>query len=201
MIEVETNAASVAVRYNQAPALLAKTVVQTFRRIGASLQTFVVRNKLAGQVLARRTGTLARAVFYKVFLEGEDAVLAIGADAAKAKYARVQELGGVIRATHSANLAIPLDAARTAKGVARMSAREFMKNPEALGFESAFVNPKGTAIMGRIGQNIEPVFALKKQVVLQPRRYLRGTLDDRKGWILEQLGADVAKAIETGGQA
>src|SRR5919109_5216953 len=140
VIDVSTNAASVSVRYTDAPKLVATTVVQTFRRIGAGLQRHAVREKLNGQVLERRTGTLARALFSQIWLDGKDAVLTFGADKAKAKGAAIQEYGGTIRPTHAQHLAIPLDAARTAKGVARLSAREFIAHPESLGFESTFVN-------------------------------------------------------------
>ena len=196
MIDVSTNAASVSVRYTDAPKLVATTVVQTFRRIGAGLQRHAVREKLNGQVLERRTGTLARALFSQIWLDGKDAVLTFGADKAKAKGAAIQEYGGTIRPTHAQHLAIPLDAARTAKGVARLSAREFIAHPESLGFESTFVNKRRTAIMGVRGGEAEPVFALKTSVTLPARSYLRSTVDDKRAWILAQLGGDVADALQ-----
>ncbi len=194
-IEVTTNAGSIAVHYGDASKLVSKNIVTTFRRIGPALLTYIAREKLSGQVLERRTSTLTRALFYQVFLSERDAVLRIGADGKKAAYAHIQEEGGTIRPVHAQHLAIPLDAARTAKGVARMGAREFISNPESLGFERAFVNRKGTAIMGARGGVAEPVYALKDSVTLPARPYVSTGVGDRRDWILEQLGAEATDGV------
>ena len=101
-VEVSSNAAAVAVRYEKAPKLIAKNVVQIFRRIGAGLQAAVVRDKLSSRVgqqaLGRRTGNLARAIYYKITLDtnAKDVVLVLGADRKKAAYAAAQEYGATI---------------------------------------------------------------------------------------------------------
>lgn len=199
-VDVRSNAAQVAVRYDKAPKLIATSIVKVLRRIGAGLQRHVMREKLQGQVLQRRTGTLIRSIFYTIFLDrgAQDAVLVLGADIKKAAYARILELGGVIVPVRAQNLAIPLDVARTAKGVPRMSAREFIGNPQGLGFDRAFVNKKRTAIMGARGGEAVPVFALKKRVVIKPFRYLRSTVQDKRDWILDELGAGVGDVVQQG---
>ena len=136
MIAIESNVGQIGVRFLRGSKSIERAIVQRLRKIGAALQLAIAKEKLSGQSLVRRTGNLTRALFYKVSLEGTDAVLQVGADGKKAKCAAIQEEGGTIRPVNSANLAIPLDAARTAKGVARMSAREFFANPSALGFDA-----------------------------------------------------------------
>jgi hypothetical protein len=203
-VDISSNAAAVSVRYDQAPKLIASNIVKIFRQIGAGLQAAVVRDKLSGRMgqsaLARRTGTLARAIFYKITLDtgdSQDAVLVLGADRKKAAYAAAQEYGATITPKHGRYLTVPIGPALTAKGVARVSAREFISNPQSLGFESSFVNRAKTAILGRRedGQ-VEPVFALKARVVIPERSYLRSTVTERCGWIREQLGLGAMDGVE-----
>ena len=198
-VTVSTNAAAVSVRYDKAPTLVGTTIVRVLRRIGAGLVRYIAREKLSGQTLTPRTGTLRRALFWKIFVAERDAVLVVGADAKKAAYAGVQEFGGTIKPVRAKHLAIPLEAARTAKGVARMTAREFMARPEQLGFEHAFVNKRRTAIMGvrrsRGGRVAEPVFALKTSVTIPARSYVRAGVAERRDWILGELGLGTQEAI------
>lgn len=198
-VSVKTNAGEVAVDYGTASKLVAANAFQRLRSIGATLVRAIAKDKLSaggaagtGQGLVRRTGNLTRALFYKLRLQGTEMVLTVGADGKKAAYAAIQEEGGTVRPVRSENLAIPLDAARTARGVARMSAREFIANPQALGFDGTFVNPMKTAIMGVKGETIQPVFALKKEVRIPARHYIRDTVFERRTWILEELGAAAA---------
>lgn len=199
-LSISTNAAAVSVRYDRAPTLVGTTIVRVLRRIGAGLVRHIAREKLSGQTLTPRTGNLRRALFWKIFLADRDAVLVVGADAKKAAYAGIQEFGGTIRPTRAKHLAIPLDAARTAKGVARLSAREFMARPEQLGFEHAFVNKRRTAIMGvrrSGGERVaEPVFALKSSVTIPERSYVRASVRERRDWILAELGLHTGEAIQ-----
>jgi hypothetical protein len=191
-VSVDTNLSAVAVRYGNAPQSVSASIVKRLRLIGASLMGIIVREKLSGNPLERRTGTLSRAIYEQVDVDGPDAVLTIGADKSKAPQAAIQEFGGTIVPTKAAHLAIPLDAARTARGVSRVSAREFMDNPQSLGFERAFVHRSLSGnlnILGVNGSQVEPVFALKDQVTLPERSYLRSTLRERKDWILSELGA------------
>ena len=210
-MEDKVYAGEVRASYESASKLIANNAFQRLRKIGATLIRIIAKDKLSGAgaagtgwQLVRRTGNLTRALFYKIRLEGNDAVLSVGADGKKAVYAAILEEGGTIRPVRSQNLAIPLDAARTARGVARMSAREFIANPESLGFEGSFVNPMKTAIMGIKGEEVEPVFALKKQVRIEGRHYVRDTVDERRAWILNELGAaatDGANGIVEGTSA
>jgi hypothetical protein len=190
-IVIDSNAAAVSVQYLEAPKLVASSIVRVLRTIGAGLVSYIGRQKLSGQVLGARTGTLRRALYYRVMTDsnGLDASVYVGADVKKAPQARVQEYGGTITAKNAAHLAIPLGPALTGKGVARVSAKQFIANPGSLGFARAFVNPSKTAIMGaNPGQPAVPVFALKTSVTLPERSYLRAGVNERRAWILEQLG-------------
>jgi hypothetical protein len=198
MLDVSSNAGSLSVAYQAAPKLIAKNVYQALTRIGAALVSYVKLEKLAGQVLNYRTRTLSRAIFSRVDLDAgsKDAVLTIGADGSKAPYARAQEYGAVIRPKNSQFLTIPVGVNLTGNGVQRVSAREFIANPGALGFERSFVNRRKTAIMGATrGQAPEPVFALKSEVTLPERSYLRSAITDRRDWIMGQLGIAVDESI------
>jgi phage gpG-like protein len=201
-MDVELQARAVVVQYGQSSKLIAGNVIKTLRSIGFGLTSYIARQKLSGQVLHRRTSTLSRALTSKVIQDGRDAVLVIGVDVEKAPYARIHEHGGTIRPKRSQFLAIPLDAARTAKGVARFSARQLFENPQSAGYLDAFIH-NGVIfgvkqrVRGR-GKNkesvqglgsIEPLFALKRQVTMPARPYLRPAIEDRRAWILEQLGA------------
>lgn len=201
MLELETNATQMAIRYRDANKVVAKNLHATLRRVGLMVQRHIVREKLRGQALNARTGTLARAIFYLVEVFQSIAQVRIGVDTAKAKYGPIHELGGVITPKRAQNLTIPLGPALTRNGVARLSAREFLDNPGILGFEHAFFNRRGTAIMGvHTNGSLEPVFALKKSVTIKPTGYMRGALRDKRAAINEEFGVAAADiAGELGG--
>lgn len=197
---ISTNAGAVAIRFREAGPVMARHVLQAMRDIGLHLQGVVRRDKLRGQALNTRTGTLGRAIFSRVEVIGTQEIQTrVGADLAKAAYGRIQELGGTIRPKRARHLAIPIGAALTASGVARMSARQFIQNPAALGFAGSFVSRSGRAIMGvrsGRGAGVEPVFALANQVTLKPRRYLSSALDEQRGWILQRIGVAAQAGIQ-----
>jgi hypothetical protein len=153
-----------------------------------------------GGVLDTRTGNLARSFFRRIERVGEALVGRVGVDRAKAIYGRVQELGGVIRPKRAKHLAIPVGAALTPSGVARFTAREFMENPEAFGFRSAFTNERVTALMGvRRNKSIEPVFALKDEVTIPAAGYLRKAFTSTRDQIVADLREGVRRALRDAG--
>jgi phage gpG-like protein len=64
------------------------------RRATEYVRGYIVKNKLSGQVLKRRTGRLAGSITSAQKIEGQDVVGMVGSNL---KYARIHELGGVIR--------------------------------------------------------------------------------------------------------
>jgi hypothetical protein len=203
MLEVSSNASALSVAYSQAPRLISRTVYQVLQRIGQGLVQYVKLEKLQGQVLNARTRTTSRAVFSRIDTDesARDAVLVLGVDVSKAPGARAQEFGAVIRPKTAQFLTIPVGVNLTASGVLRVSPREFIANPSSLGFERSFVNRRKTAIMGVTrGGRAEPVFALKTQVTLPERSYLRSTISDRREWIMGQLGIGLDESLRDLGE-
>ncbi len=68
--------------------------LQAMRRATEYVRGYIVKNKLSGQVLNRRTGRLAGSITSAQRIEGQDVVGMVGSNL---KYARIHELGGVIR--------------------------------------------------------------------------------------------------------
>lgn len=197
-IDLTTNAYELAGDLGAIPAMFAKRIVPTLERIGATLERDVATTKItAGGILEPRTGNLRRALFHRVQGQGTTASVIVGADLSKAPYGRVQELGGTIVPRRAAHLAIPLDAMLTAKGVARMTAREVIANPFALGFSGTFT-AKGV-IFGKLPDQIVPLFALKSSVTLPARQYLASTLAGRTDWIEQQFAELAFEAWQRGG--
>ena len=64
------------------------------RRATEYVRGYIVKNKLSGQVLKRGTGRLAGSIGATQEIEGQDIVGKVGS---RLKYARIHELGGVIR--------------------------------------------------------------------------------------------------------
>jgi hypothetical protein len=88
----------------------------------------------------------------------------------KLKYAWAQEEGGVIKAKNARFLAIPLDAAKTAAGVARFGPRQI----ESAGYTGSFV--KGGILYGKQGDRIVPLFVFKRSVTLPKRAFMKPAL-------------------------
>jgi hypothetical protein len=193
-------ARELAVRYDNAPALVAETSFRVIRRIVGRLQSYVVTRKLSGQSLNARTRNLARSVFSRVELSGGDAVGRVGFDLKKAVYGRIHELGGVIVPVRAKNLTIPVNSALTPSGVARFDARELFNNTgpgrSIHGFTFAFMNQNKTAIMGmKRGGDIEALFLLRKRVVIPKAAPLAETLDENRQEIIDALETGVVEAL------
>lgn len=188
--------------------LTPELIVPTMRRIGLVLEGYIRRDQLSGQALQVRTGQGRRSIFHRVVVGDHDVSVVVGADLSTARYMRVQEHGGTITPTKSRFLTIPLDAAKTGKGVARFTARELFNNPSALGFQSAFVakgvifgvkgrqrsvGGKRRSVLG-LGE-IVPLFALKRSITLKPVGYLAATQRTQMPWVLDQFDEGVRRYV------
>jgi hypothetical protein len=207
--EVTTTAREVSVRYADASRLVSATLLPAMRDIGSHLHRVLVSEKLSnGGILQPRTGNLKRAVrsaandSRATYLDGRDIVTRVWFDQAIAKYVRIQEEGGTIVPVRAKNLAIPLPAMQTGKGVARGTAREVISNPQAFGFWGTFTAKH--VIFGRTRNHDEaptPLFALKSSVTLPARAPLRSTLDSSRGWIAQRMdtaAGSIAQQLATG---
>lgn len=202
-LELESTFDAVALDWQRAGQSLPVKLLSAMRRIGRSLEAYLKARHLSGRApdsLDARTGTLRRAAFHRVEvgLVGRSVLVRVGLDQRKANYGRIHEFGGTIRPRKARKLTIPLKPMLTGKGVARMSAREFMRHPAALrGFVGAFINKRGTAIMGvRDRGGVEPVFALKDSVTLRPVGMLAATLREREAWAHQQLELALIEATK-----
>lgn len=139
-----------------------------------------VKEGPAGDRLDTRRGTLKGSIRFDVFATSgpaPDVEIHVGPDR-DVPYARIQELGGVIRPVNVKWLTIPLDAALTASGVADKPARSFentflVKIKDADGFKMF--------IMQRAGDDddeIVPLFQLVKRVKLPATHWLSGPIEE-----------------------
>lgn len=210
-IEVSSSARALSVAYKDAPALVHTTVTRVMQRLVGRLHSYVLLRKLSGNPLQPRTRNLARALFTRVELSGQALVGRVGFDHAKAAYARIHELGGRIVPKNGRFLTIPVGEALTPGGVPRFDAREFIERTKKggggiQGFTASFVNANYTAIMGvrRVaggGRNVanvnfEPVFLLRRSVVLPARRPLGETLDENRDEIRQAFETGVVEVVQ-----
>ena len=196
-VTVETNAATVAVQYGDASKLTASVIVKALRDIGLYLQRHLVTKELnTGGMLEPRTRNLARSVFYRLELAGRDALVRVGFDLKKAKYARLLLLGGTVVPKTAQFLTIPLTAAKTASGVTRFRARDVIAAPERFGYTGTFFAKR--VLFGRRGQEIVPLFALKSSVRIPAHPVLTSALDDSLGFIAARMGVaaqEIARSV------
>lgn len=166
--------------------------------------------KASGSPTGFRTGRLARSFVAEVEESPEGPrFLSFGSRMpGQLNYARVQELGTVgkggelpdIVPTRSKFLAVPLPAAFRGRSVSdppRSYADTFIRPSKSVRGEAV--------IFQRRGINVEPIFALKKSVALEPRLGMRDTMREvfqRQGSPLVQAAIRrAAQATLSGGAA
>jgi len=170
----------------RAPDGITGALVERLRSVGQKAEHLIKGTLLTGEVLNRRTGMGQRSIFYRVVDDpgGNAIALYVGANLAVAPYMRIHALGGTIRPKSGRYLAIPLDAAKTASGVARFSAREVIEDPASFGFSGTFFRNgilfgsryKRAKVDGQSvqveGGKVVPLFALKTSVQIPQNNYL-----------------------------
>lgn len=156
----------------------------------------------------RRTGQLYKRYQWRPGTETESSVeveWGIIQGAEPLRYARLQEFGtdklpgGVLRATRSKFLAIPLDAMKTKRGVARTTARDAMEKAPR-GFKSTFIL---RAKSGRLliagnknnGWQRELLFQLVRKVQIKPRPSIAPTMRHIRPQVIEALQQATNEAI------
>jgi len=105
-------------------------------------------------------------------------------------YARIQELGGVVKARNAKYLTIPLAGAKTKAGIVRGGARTFS---ETFVIRSRSGN---LLIMQRRGRGVLPLFVLKPKVEIRGSHYLERGLEKNRAPIRELFGREVKSALE-----
>ncbi|MDE2100862.1 MAG: HK97 gp10 family phage protein [Patescibacteria group bacterium] len=147
-----------------------------------------VKEKYDEAGLHVRTGALKSSIHAEPVQESRDGLTARVMIGQKLPYARVQEFGAEIHPKNAQFLTIPLDAAKTAAGVTRFSARD----ATAYGYQSTFVH--NGIIFGKNGKTITPLFVLKRMVKIPARPFAFPALKSMQ----EQIEQGISEAIATG---
>ena len=104
-IQATTTVGAVKARWADAAAgvFTGRALVKALRKIGLKLQGTIIRRlNHRGQsweygYLNRRTANLQRSVFYRLEQDGGDVIVRAGVNLLRARYGRIQELGGTIQ--------------------------------------------------------------------------------------------------------
>ena len=158
---------------------------------------YIAFKKLRGQVLKKREGLLSSSIQLsgaqgKVTTVGDSMIGTLGTNM---EYAAVQEYGGTIRPKHGKYLAIPITRkyggqALTDRGRSRGRPRDFKDTFFA-------VSKKGNLIMfGKYNGKVVPLFAMKKEVKIPKRPYMKPSLQEKAGDIIKFFSEDIQKHIE-----
>jgi phage gpG-like protein len=143
------------------------------RRIAIDLQRYIKEQKLSGEVLKNRTGTLRRSINQRVD-ETPDAVIAlVGVGAEASKYAAIHEFGGTIH-------------------VPEVSGK-LMVFP-ASGAKPSFLKKKGN----KAYEFKDLVFTMSHKafnVEMPERSFMRSSLAENKAVFLERLDSAVKSAV------
>lgn len=141
-----------------------------------------------------RTGYLRNSIRTDVTDDARGLSLALRAgNRATVKYARAQEEGAVITPKRGRYLAIPLDSARTAAGVARWP------SPRAVpGLFALEVRGK-VFLVRQQGPTLDFLYVLKERVRIPPTWFLHRAMKRGEKRVTKNLVALTVKAIEGGG--
>jgi hypothetical protein len=183
-------------KLEKAPKGIGKALVAGMVKVGLGLRAHLAEDHLSGQDLNVRTGTGRHSSFYRVETSGEqDIAVIVGNDLRKATYMRAQDQGATITPKQAGSLTIPIGAVKTAKGVARFSARDVIANPGSFGYVGTFT--RAGIIYGTKGkkERAVPLFILAKRVRLRAIGFLARTLQEKRDWaqrvINEAIGTEL----------
>jgi len=159
-----------------------------FGREAAEIATHVIRTKLSGQLLNRRTGQLAQGMVGMAHRSGGVPGLKVGVLRGPARnYAHIQEEGGTIRPKTAKALAIPQGPALTPAGVDRYgSPRNFPGELHFVPFRDSGVAVGGLFTAGgpSLGQL---AYVLVREVTIEGKHYLREGFDEKLPDLLRNL--------------
>jgi len=172
-------------------------IKESLRTAIAVLQLSVtakIQGLISGDLLRNRTGNL-RSGIHPTPIETTETSVTGGVATGGQIYARINELGGVIRPQNAQFLTVPLAAVLTANGVARFSAREIIESPGQGGYIGTFF--RNNVLFGkRGGADIEPLFALKSSVTITGKHYMQQGLESLHGEIQDRLTASVMGVVK-----
>lgn len=168
-------------------------IITAFRRAALIMENRVKLNTTKGGGLNSPTGKL-RSSIGSVVRERDGKLAAyIGSGQRTGKpvvYANILETGGLIRPVKRQWLTIPTDYAKTAAGAGNIRAREVPN-----GFFQR--TKEGTLILYQGGKSEPvPMFILRKQVKIPPKRYLSLSVEQSQQAVFDELKAALGKLAE-----
>lgn len=146
---------------------------------------------VSGKILKVRSGRLRSSIGSIVIQRNNEPVGIIGSGVRQGKrvpYADIHETGGIITPKRVRWLTIPLRAALTPAGVPRGRARDFADTFFAWSGGNLFLFQKQ-------GQNVIPLFILKKSVNIPARRYMSRTAEEAMPAIAEIMIRRIVKEV------
>jgi hypothetical protein len=161
-------------------------------------ETYRSASATTSTATAVRTGALRSAIGSRVQQQGHTTLGTLGYLQGNAPYASVHEgwpdnrAGTTIRPRTAQFLAIPLEAARTATGVARGRPRDFPNT-----FVRSSKAGAGLIIFQRQGKNVVPLFLLVQEVYVPARPALVPTLNRYLPIIVEDLTKAVTEPFKS----
>lgn len=165
----------------------------------------IVKNQLSGQLIKRRTGTLARSVIGQAEKYNGLPAFRVGVLRGPAlSYASILERGGTIRPKNAKSLAIPQKPALTPAGVEKfggprsypgelrflpfrrgVAVGKLVDEAEAIAFESQGLSP----------YQAEAVYLLVRSVTIKPRYWLKTGMKEQLPPFIKRMAQFLAGAI------
>ncbi len=185
-------------KFFQRPEIIA-VIRRTMEKIASRLAGQVVKTKLSGQYLKRRTGILAKSIVGVVITRGGLPAITVGIFSGPAlAYAGVQEFGTVgaggtlptIRPKNAKALSIPVGpTALTPAGVSRFQSPRDYIGPGELKFIP------GQKSIGVLVDDVsdEVEYVLVAKVDIPPKHYLLDTMNENLPKIAQQLATAISK--------
>lgn len=175
----------------RAPAVLRQAIRQRANLIRNELRRDLRAKITPGGLIEPRSRKLYRSVFSRVRMTEDGLEIRAGATRFTAN---ILEKGATIAPTKAAHVTVPLPFALDGRGLKLFSARDFLSSPGSYGYTGSFT--RGGVIFGRLGDDAVPLFALKKQVRIEPRRFIASVRDARQGWVVQQFRQAVTETVD-----
>jgi phage gpG-like protein len=166
MISVTVDDSAVRARFSAMPEKIQSRLTRAVTTLAEKLRTHVVKDKLLGQVLNRRSGRLGQSIQEKVESTASS-VIGTVYSAGDVKYARINEYGGVINHPGGTPFIVTRD------------------------YGAMFISKIAAEKHGGNWPVTKP-----HQIVMPERSYMRSSLADMKTEIIDQMTAAVGQGTK-----
>ena len=184
----------------RSPERFTDEVTEAFGIISNKLEVSVKRNMAdyspgGNSRIQVRTGKLRQSIVGRVQGEKDLTKLAVLLTAGNRSvpYARIQEMGGVVRPRRARNLRIPLPHILTGAGAVKGKYQIYNQGGKWMTGDGkpTWISRSGRAIMVNEGGRPTPIWALKREVKLKPRLGLGSAINDGS----DMMRTEVLRAI------